>query len=342
MNTVSFRKVSRFIVLCLFAAYWHAAAAHGAEITVPTALLTEKNCSAVVYLPDAKNGFYRSTRFDRGSMMRSLACNGMEFFTEWRHPDTYPEINNGAGPSEEFDFGLEGATTPPGYDEAKIGEEFLKIGVGWLRKKTDTPYMPFFPLEVVDEGVWHYERLSVSSVRIIHTTDPSRKYAYRLTRTITIKADPARLIIERELFNTGSATIKTSHYCHNFIRLSSEAGTVCRLTLPFTISFDVSIPAGWKISGSDLTFENPQKNLFGVKPGGVKPGETSNSFTITDMKSGAWLRCGGDKPLSSFAIFADAAIFCPEPFVAFSVTPGNAVKWTNTYEISILAIDGKF
>jgi hypothetical protein len=328
------RRIRCPLMACsLFAAGLSAGGAEVPTNSPPTERLMAGKVVAIIYLPDAITGFYRGTRFDRGSMIKSFHCDGSECFTEWRHPNTHPEINSGAGPSEEFDFGLDGATTPQGYDEAKVGEAFLKIGVGWLKKEKDQPYQPFFPFVVVDAGNWMAERVDAASIRIVQTTDPARKYAYRLTRTITVKDDPPRLIVARTLANTGSAPIRTSHYCHNFIRLNGQPiGPGYHLTLPFLAAWATSAPAGWSLHDNRLSFAEPLQGPVGTPLAGVKRGETRNAFTVTDAKSGVQLQCDGDRPLAAFTVFADATTLCPEPFVAFSLAPGGTVNWTSTYQ----------
>src|SRR5579871_1412213 len=93
-----------------------------------------------VYLPDAKAGFYRGTRFDWSGMIGSLVYKGHEFYGPWFQrvdPVVRDFSSEGAeivaspctaavGPAEEF---VTDATQPLGYQEAKPGGTFVKIGV---------------------------------------------------------------------------------------------------------------------------------------------------------------------------------------------------------------------
>ena len=45
-----------------------------------------------------------------------------------------------------------------GYDEAKPGGTFLKIGVGILRKPDDAPYSAYRLYEIVDGGKWSVKK----------------------------------------------------------------------------------------------------------------------------------------------------------------------------------------
>jgi len=327
------RRMARLLpALILPAMALSGRSADSAATAPPTATISAGDTVAIICLPDPERGFYRGTRFDWGSMIQSFRCGDKELFAVWRHPDTHPEVNGGAGPAEEFDSGLDGMTTPPGYHEAKIGESFLKIGVGWLKKENDQPYLPFFPFTVTDAGTWQVQRLNDSTIRITHTTDPTKKYACRLTRTITIGDCPPQLTITRELVNTGSAPLSSSHYCHNFIRMNGKpVGPGYELQLPFPAKFANSAPAGWRLADNQLSFTAPVAGPTGTPLTGVKPGETPNRFTIIDLTSGDQLLCEGSRPLSAFTVFADATILCPEPFITISLAPGEALKWDSSY-----------
>jgi hypothetical protein len=113
----------------------------------PKALLTDGTLSALVFLPDPKNGYYRLTRFDWSGVVGCVSLNGHRFFGEWFAQ--YDPLKNDSitGPVEQFrsDDGPMGYNGPRpgelfvqpgaiGYSEAKPGELFLKTGVGVLRR----------------------------------------------------------------------------------------------------------------------------------------------------------------------------------------------------------------
>jgi len=87
----------------------------------PSHQITNGQISAKVYLPDAKNGFYRTTRFDWSGAIASLEYKGHNYYGQW-----FSKI------TDIYDFGYEG----PGKDvisadfTAMVGpaEEFGAIG----------------------------------------------------------------------------------------------------------------------------------------------------------------------------------------------------------------------
>jgi hypothetical protein len=118
----------------------------------PEAELSNGQLRLKVYLPDAKAGFYRATRFDWSGMIGSLLYKGHEFYGPWFQrvdPSVRDFSYEGAdivaspctaavGPAEEF---VTDANQPLGYQEAKPGGTFVKIGVGVLKKADDSAYV---------------------------------------------------------------------------------------------------------------------------------------------------------------------------------------------------------
>src|SRR5712671_1584016 len=127
----------------------------------PSHEIKNNQIKAKIYLPDAKNGFYRSTRFDWSGVIASLEYKGHNYYGPW-----FKKI------TDVYDFGYEGedVTSAPftamvgpgeeyqtdgkalGYDEAKVGDTFVKIGVGALRKPQEEKYDHSKSYEIVDGG----------------------------------------------------------------------------------------------------------------------------------------------------------------------------------------------
>jgi hypothetical protein len=58
---------------------------------------------ANLYLPDAKNGFYRGTRFDWSGVINSLKFKDHEYFGEWYQKHDPKRHDAITGPVEAFD-----------------------------------------------------------------------------------------------------------------------------------------------------------------------------------------------------------------------------------------------
>jgi hypothetical protein len=99
----------------------------------PHVRLTSGGMNAVVFLPDVEKGYYQAARFDWSGLVACVSLNGHTFFGEWFN--RYDPMTNDAvtGPAEEF-------REPIGYDDAKPGDPFVKLGVGVLKRINDQPY----------------------------------------------------------------------------------------------------------------------------------------------------------------------------------------------------------
>src|SRR5579859_7373763 len=101
---------------------------------------------AQLLLPNPDTGYYRGTRFDWSGVIASLEYKGHNYYGKWfdkYDPKTHDAI---MGPVEEFrtnDSAL-------GYEQAKPGETFIKIGVGVLRKPDEPAYKFSSPYEIVN------------------------------------------------------------------------------------------------------------------------------------------------------------------------------------------------
>src|SRR5947207_1795928 len=126
----------------------------------PSAQIDNGQIRAKIYLPDAKNGFYRSTRFDWSGVIGSLEYKGHNYYGPW-----FQKID-----ASVYDFGYDGASVVSapftamvgpgeeyqtdgralGFDEAKPGGTFIKIGVGVLRRPDEANYDHSKTYEIVD------------------------------------------------------------------------------------------------------------------------------------------------------------------------------------------------
>lgn len=117
------------------------------ETKFPQVEISNGLIKAVLYLPDTANGYYRATRFDWSGVMPKLEYKGHQFFDIWNTAPYDPKLHDAiVGPVEDF--------MPLGYEESKPGENFVKIGVGALKKTEERPYRFASTYEIVNGGQW--------------------------------------------------------------------------------------------------------------------------------------------------------------------------------------------
>jgi hypothetical protein len=201
-------------------------------------------------LPDAQNGYYRGTRFDWSGAISSLQFKGHEYFGKWF--DRYdPKIHDAImGPVEEFlsnGMGL-------GYEEAKPGESFVKIGVGALRKPEEPAFRQFATYDITDSGKWTVNKGS-DFVEFTHELSDTLGYAYVYKKTVRLAPGKPEMVLEHKLRNTGKKPITTSVYEHNFYMLDHQpAGPEYTVRFPFPVHPLADLHGAAEARGKEFTY----------------------------------------------------------------------------------------
>jgi hypothetical protein len=299
----------------------------GAEF--PEAKLTNGPLKATVLLPDAKRGYYRGTRFDWSGNIESLEYNGHNYFGKWFEKYD-PKIHDAImGPVEEFRTG----DSALGYDAAKPGETFVKIGVGVLRKPDEPAYKFATPYEIVNGGKWS-SKSSANEVRFKHELRDASGYAYVYQKIVRLVPGQPQMVIEHHLKNTGKKTIETSVYDHNFFVIDGQpSGPDFRVAFPFAVQTVADVANTVVAKGNQFTYVRelpPGESVFTELKG---YGSTSKDYDInvenTKEKVGAHIT--GDQPLSKLLFWSIRSTLCPEAYVSMTIEPGKTSEWKITY-----------
>jgi hypothetical protein len=145
-------------------------------------------------------------RFDATALVSAITWGANRFLT-------------GEGLVDEF--GLEGMGVL-GFDEAELGDTFIKIGVGSLERDLSGRYRfqhryprrASFPVEVI---------ATEDQIRVSQLSADVRGFRYAYEKAYAVE-EPGRLRISYSLSNRGSRAFSFEHYNHNFFRMSSRAG----------------------------------------------------------------------------------------------------------------------
>ena len=286
---------------------------------------------AKIYLPDSRKGYYQGTRFDWSGNMPSLEFNGHEYFGQWFKKYS-PEIHDAImGPVEEF--------TPLDYIETKPGGSFLKIGVGVLSKPDDKPYTFSRLYPVLNHGKWKVKKLS-DQVQFIHELNDVG-YSYKYEKNVQLIKDKPELVLTHTLRNTGTNTIETSVYDHNFFVIDKQPiGPGFIVRLPFNITGEGrGIGELAEIDGNDIVFLRNLKSDETVFCGNLEGFGTSSKdydIRIENITTGAGVRITCDQPILKLAFWACSTTLCPEPYIKIKVDPGQEFSWKISYEFYTL------
>ena len=316
----------------------------------PQAEISNAQIHAILYLPDAQRGYYRGTRFDWSGIIASLEYKGHNYYGPWFqridpkvHDFIYdgPDIVAGlasaiSGPVEEY---ASGATTL-GYDEAKPGDTFLKIGVGALRKPQETRYDHFKAYEVVDPGKWSINK-GPDWIEFSQEIEGPAGYAYVYRKTIRLAKDKPQMILQHSLKNTGRRAIEANVYNHNFLVLDKQpTGPDFEISFPFEIkSARPPKEELAAIRGNRIVYLKTLQNQDTVSANLQGFGDSAKDFDIRieNRKVGVGMRITADRPLLRAMLWSIRSVLAMEPFIGMAIKPGAEFSWTLTYDFYSLA-----
>jgi hypothetical protein len=311
----------------------------------PRVELSNGSLRVRLYPPDAVNGFYRATRFDWSGMIETVEYGGHRFYGRW-FQGTDPQVHDfeyrgadivagpntaATGPAEEFNTNNKGL----GFDEARAGGTFLKIGVGVLRRPDDQDYDHFRLYEVVDPGKWSSHMTRDSAEFTQRVNDPASGYGYEYRKTVRLLDNSASMEITHSFRNTGTKVISSRVYNHNFLVIDGQApGPDFTLSVPFEIRSQQPPDANLaEVRGRQIVY---RKTLDGrdrvmTAMDGFGPNVSDYDVRVMNAKTGAGVRITADRPLASLMLWSIRAVMSVEPFVEFSVKPGETFDWTLKY-----------
>ena len=321
------------IVLFSFFVTHHAIA----QEKYPEAEIKNEHLRVKVYLPDAKKGYYRATRFDWSGVIGSLEYKGHQYFAPWvqKHDPTLHEAIT--GPVEAF--------APIGFASSKQGETFLTIGVGMLGKPDEGPYHYSTTYPIKNPGQWKV-RKKYDRVEFTHILTDESGYAYEYTKTVRLIKGKPEMVLENSLKNTGTKPIETTVYNHNFFVIDQEpTGPNIVTKFPYPVQaegrgfgeiiltredalvFTRGLEKGESVFTSDLKRSGPEDPDYNIR--------------VENIKSGAGVQITSDKPLLRLAYWACHTTACPEPFIRLRAEPGQVFSWKTVYTFYTFPIAGR-
>ncbi len=294
-------------------------------MNIPMTEISNEHLKAKLYLPDAQNGYYRGTRFDWSGVIYALEYKNHQYFGEWFEKHD-PLIHDAiCGPVDEF--------MPVGYEDVSVGSEFLRIGVGTLRKPEEDQYDRFKLYEILNTGT---RSVSIENdfivFRHILENDP---FSYIYIKTVKLIDTTLRL--EYTLENTGFKALSTSVYNHNFFTIDQQK------TGPYiTIRFSFQPEGKWRDENGPAMIKDYQicysrelnkgESVFMDPLTGFDPEKKGYHFTIENSKTGAGVKMTTNHKLLKMIFWACSTTSCPEPYMKLEIGPGEKAKWMNQYE----------
>jgi hypothetical protein len=315
----------------------------------PRAEIANGEIRAQVCLPDAKTGYYRGTRFDWSGVIYSLQYEGHDYYGPWfdrMDPKVRDFVYEGAeivagpcsaitGPADEF--------APLGWDDAKPGGVFIKIGVGALRKPGDGRYDNYRLYEIADGGKWTVRKRRDSIEFIQELSSSGYGYIYR--KTVRLAQGRPEMALEHSLKNTGTRVIETSVYNHNFLVLDRQpTGPDFAIAVPFRI--ETRRPPAKELAeirGNRIVYLKAleERDAVAVPVQGFRGLPEDSEIRIENTRMGAGVKISADRPLSKLSLWSIRTVIAMEPFVDVRIEPGREFSWKSTYSYYTFSKDTK-
>jgi hypothetical protein len=278
-------------------------------------------------------------------MIDSVEYGGHKFYGRW-FQGTDPAVRDfeyrgaeivagpntsATGPAEEFNTNNKGL----GFDESKAGGTFLKIGVGVLRRPDDRDYDHFRLYDIADPGTWTNRIKRDSAEFTQQVNDPASGYGYEYRKTVRLVGHSAEMEITHSFRNTGKKPISSRVYNHNFLVIDGQPpGPDFTISVPFEIHSQRPPDATLaEIRGKEIVYRKTLEGSDRVMTNmdGFGPGASDYDLQVVNTKTGAGVRVTADRPLANLALWSIRAVMSVEPFVEFSVKPGETFRWTLKY-----------
>jgi hypothetical protein len=309
--------------------------------SAPQAHIENSVIKAQLYLPDPTRGFYRGTRFDWSGVVADLEYGGHTFYGPW-FSATDPSVSDFVYRGDDIVAGPCSAITGPveefgtlGYDEAKAGGVFLKIGVGLLRKPDDQPYSGYHLYDIVNGGKWSVQTGKDFVEFTQELNDSVSGYGYVYKKRVSLVPGQPQMQISHHLRNTGTRPLRTTVYDHNFLvldkRVTDDGYSV---TVPFTITSTHPPEAGLaEIRKNQIVFLKSfagEDRVYATIEGfGNTPADYH--IHIENSHANAGVTITGDRPLAKMALWSIRSNVSVEPFVDVAAAPGEQTEWKYTY-----------
>ncbi|MHB1158506.1 MAG: hypothetical protein ACYC26_16910 [Phycisphaerales bacterium] len=276
--------------------------------------------------------YNRGVRFSPVAAVLSVRLDGHELLF---NPIEHDPIADHGGLPAEFDLVAPGAPDdwmPPGYNEAKVGEGFIKIGVGVLRKEKMRYSLFQEPEQIAPAHItvkWHSDRAEFRQV--CSGTDG---YAYDLYADVLCKGD--QIIVNWKLINTGRKTFTTRQYIHNFFRFDDhDVGPNYMLKFPYDFNA-TGLESQQRQIGRDIRFDERIPKWINMVVPFPSNYYSPNVCTLqqTDVKLA--VTCETSIPSIRTAIHARLQYVSPEQFIELTLGPTESKRWTRSYRFESL------
>jgi len=270
---------------------------------------------------------YCAPRFDWTGKISAVSFKNVPI-TSTEKSDRLDSKNLGRGFYNEF--GIDDAL---GFEKAKIGEWFHKIGVGLLQKDSDTyDFKAKFNIKPASFDVV----VSPAKIKITCSSQESLGFAYVLTKEIELLPDG--FVINYRLENTGTKPIITNEYNHNFLAFNNEKMSQdYRLIFPYALDENkcderVNKENAVIFAENEISLnQTPERDFFFSNLSGGE--KVAAHWQLINTKQKLGISETASFKTNKINLWGWGHVVCPELFFAINLPPGQMVAWSRTYKI---------
>ncbi|WP_372754604.1 hypothetical protein [Mariniflexile sp.] len=270
---------------------------------------------------------YTLSRFDWTGKISSVKYKGIPI-SSVESRDSENEDHFGKGFYNEF--GIDKAL---GFEAADIGGWFHKMGVGLLKKDSETyNFAKSYEIKPAEFKVI----TKPNKVIITCTSEAVNGYSYVLKKEISVLGN--QFSISYELQNTGRNDIITDEYVHNFTLINTDLiDPSYILKFPFQIypeHFEETVNPENKvlIGQNDFKFKGEhQTPFFFSNLSGDKT--VTGGWTLVNRKSNLAISETTNFKTNKVNLWGCNHVVSPELFININVKPGEVQAWTRTYKV---------
>ena len=233
----------------------------------PNVSIAGEGIRALVFTPDAQRGYYRSSRYDWGSMIGHIQLQvpnsnrRLTLCTDVQPRPHRPQVTDHVlGLAAEFGCGVRGAICALdkrqqtllatngifGYGDAGKGGAFLKLGVGKLARPDNREMRQYnftWPYRLAGSTAWQMAvtpsdaAMSIpNGVELTHAASHKR-WGWKMRRRVATCGAGRRpaLCVELALTNTGEHALRTPYASGGAFNLAADPATGPRFAVTFSV-----------------------------------------------------------------------------------------------------------
>lgn len=254
-------------------------------------------------------------RFDRSGYVHSMDVGGHELLQ-----------SNGL----VDEFGLDGIGVL-GYENAKPGQPFLKIGVGQLIR-TDNQAYSFrerYPVRQLaeTEAVLMNNRVEVTQ----HHRPDNCGYGYLLRKVFEIDTSQRVLSIRYRLKNLSRSTFSFNQYNHNWLLFNGlPISSGYQIDLKFLAKLD-PLPSCLIVNQNTIALiRQPPEGGFCTFHR-AKIAADATDVVVSHSDSAIGMTISGNFDIPYFKLWGDSRAICPEMFFEGRLLPDQSIEWVRQY-----------